>query len=306
MMNYTTGIDTLSLQIDFTNNNQQQEVMYNIINALLSSYNLQIRYNTNRFKKGLLIHSVYTAGKKILELKSGSYSKRFNKESKGLIIYYITIEFAGLKRYNNKIDDISGKCLKRVVAYLNTNSIRFDISALDIYVDLFTKIDYTYAFCNKKAAGVKYYSIYDRQPYSSTHYIENFNNTHNRVMKRAYLYDKSLKESSINCNITRFELKLQSNFFNRYNFQLGTLNKELDRYHILYFSTQQEKDAVLAYYAPYENNIRRRDLHKLGLDRYRVIPDTKEIEYFLFSLYNIYESDLGLAVKQTNNGFDWF
>ena len=305
MMNYTTGIDTLSLQIDFTNNNQQQEVMYNIINALLSSYNLQIRYNTNRFKKGLLIHSVYTAGKKILELKSGSYSKRFNKESKGLIIYYITIEFAGLKRYNNKIDDISGKCLKRVVAYLNTNSIRFDISALDIYVDLFTKIDYTYTFCNKKAAGVKYYSIYDRQPYSSTHYIENFNNTHNRVMKRAYLYDKSLKESSINCNITRFELKLQSNFFNRYNFQLGTLNKELDRYHILYFSTQQEKDAVLAYYAPYENNIRRRDLHKLGLDRYRVIPDTKEIEYFLFSLYNIYESDLGFVREKVDMGFNF-
>jgi hypothetical protein len=59
-------------------------------------------------------------------------------------------------------------------------------------------------------------------------------------------------------------------------------------------------------YGAVEGNIRRRDLHKLGLDRYRVIPDTKEIEYFLFSLYNIYESDLGLAVKQTNNGFDWF
>ncbi len=88
MINYTIGVDTLSLQIDFTNNNQQQEVMYNIINALLSSYNLQISYNTNKYKKALLVHSIYTAGKKILKLKSGTYCKRFNNESKGLIIYY--------------------------------------------------------------------------------------------------------------------------------------------------------------------------------------------------------------------------
>ena len=57
-------------------------------------------------------------------------------------------------------------------------------------------------------------------------------------------------------------------------------------------------------YGATKSNIRRRDLHKLGLDRYRVIPDTKEIEYFLFSLYNIYESDLGLAVNNSGNGFD--
>ena len=58
-------------------------------------------------------------------------------------------------------------------------------------------------------------------------------------------------------------------------------------------------------YGATKSNIRRRDLHKLGLDRYRVIPDTKEIEYFLFSLYNIYESDLGLAVNDRGNGFNF-
>ena len=305
-MNYTVGVDTLTLQTNFTNNHQQQEVMYNIIGALLSTYNLQVRYNTNIHKKGLLIHSIYTAGSKILELKSGSYPSGLIKDNKRVILFFISIEFAGLKRYNNKIDEISNNCLKRVVAYLNTNSIRFDISSLDIYVDLFTKINYTYAFCNKKAAGVKYYSVNDRQPYLSTHYIEKFNNTHNRVMKRAYLYDKSFKENNFNCYITWFELLLQSNFFNRHSFIQGVLKKELDRYHILYFLTLKEKRSVLDYYAQYEHTIRRRDLHKLGLDKYRIIPDTKEIEFFLFTLYNIYESDLGLAVKQTNNGFDWF
>ena len=58
-------------------------------------------------------------------------------------------------------------------------------------------------------------------------------------------------------------------------------------------------------YGATKSNIRRRDLHKLGLDRYRVIPDTKEIEYFLFSLYNIYESDLNLAITSEDDGFDF-
>lgn len=64
-------------------------------------------------------------------------------------------------------------------------------------MDLFTKINYTYAFCNKKVAGVKYYSINDRQPYLSTHYIEKFNNTQPIVLvKELYLYDKSFKENN--------------------------------------------------------------------------------------------------------------
>ena len=83
------------------------------------------------------------------------------------------------------------------------------------------------------------------------------------------------------------------------------LQNELNRYHILYFPTLEEKDAALSLYAHYEDTIRRRDLHKLGLDRYRVIPDTKEIEYFLFSLYNIYESDLGFIMEKVDMGFNF-
>ncbi len=88
-MNYTVGVDTLTLQTNFTNNHQQQEVMYNIIGALLSTYNLQVRYNTNIHKKGLLIHSIYTAGSKILELKSGSYPSGLIKDNKRVILFFI-------------------------------------------------------------------------------------------------------------------------------------------------------------------------------------------------------------------------
>ena len=58
-------------------------------------------------------------------------------------------------------------------------------------------------------------------------------------------------------------------------------------------------------YGATKSNIRRRDLHKLGLDIYRIIPDTKEIEYFLFTLFNIYESDLGFVREKVDMGFNF-
>jgi hypothetical protein len=82
------------------------------------------------------------------------------------------------------------------------------------------------------------------------------------------------------------------------------LQDEINRYHILYFPTLDEKDTALSIYATHEESIRRRDLHKLGLDRYRIYPDTSEIEWFLTELYNVYEHDLKLPVEKVDNG--WF
>ena len=297
-MEHTTNIDTLKLKIDFKFSSEQREVMNNISKCLITTYSfLNITYDTST--NVVLIHRVHTAGTKILELVSGSYQNIYKNT-----IYFIAIEFAGLKRYN-KFDKIAMDCLIRVVAYLNTNNIPFNFTGIDIAVDIHIPFINTYSFCNKKAAHVTRYTTYEKQPHASTQYIEKFLLTHHRVMKRAYLYDKSIKEEDLCYNITRFELKLQSNFFNKHSFMVGVLEKELDRYHILCFPTLQEKAIELSMYAQYENTIRRRDLHKLGLDRYRVIPDTKEIEYFLFSLYDIYESDLNLAITSEDDGFDF-
>ena len=297
-MEHTTNIDTLKLKIDFRFSSEQREVMNNISKCLITTYSfLNVTYDTST--NVALTHQVHTAGTKILELVSGSYQNIYKNTT-----YFIAIEFAGLKRYN-KFDKIAMDCLIRVVAYLNTNNIPFNFTGIDIAVDIHIPFINTYSFCNKKAPHVTYYTTYEKQPYASTQYIEKFLLTHHRVMKRAYLYDKSIKEEDLCYNITRFELKLQSSFFNRYPYRWGMLQNELDRYHILYFPTLDEKDGALSLYAQYENTIRRRDLHKLGLDRYRVIPDTKEIEYFLFSLYDIYESDLNLAITSEDDGFDF-
>ena len=300
MIPYTLHIDTLRLQAEFYNNSDQQAVTNNICQALRSSYPyLHIDYNTNKHNKNINTHVVQTAGKNILIISTGSYSV-YNRA-----IYYVTVELAGLKSYDIKIDTISYNCLIRVVAFFNTNNITFDYTGTDIAVDIECPFRHIFAFCNKKAPRVNYYHVGESQWYATTHYIEKYNRTHKRVMKRAQVYDKSIKEDGLTYPITRFELKLQSSFFNRYPYRYGMLQDELDRYHILYFPTLDEKDAALTLYAQYEDSIRRRDLHKLGFNRYRIVANTREIENFLFSLYDVYEDDLELPVVEMDDGFDW-
>ena len=298
MINYTVNIDTLKLQINFINSSKQREVMDRLARALHTTYPfLKVNYNTNPIPNGAYTHTVNTGRTTILELTSGAYKDLYKRT-----IYYITVEIAGLKQYHRN-DKIAHDCLIRLVAYLNTNQIGFEYTGIDIAVDMECPFRYVYAFCNKKAAGVKYYKVYERQPYPTSHYVEKYNHTHHNVMKRSYLYDKSIKEEDLCYNITRFELKLQSSFFNRYPYRWGMLQNELDRYHILYFPTLDEKDTALSIYATHEESIRRRDLHKLGLDRYRLFPNTSEIEWFLTELYNVYEHDLKLPVEEVDNSW---
>ena len=300
-MNYTVNIDTIKLQIDFRYSDEQRDTMYHLARALETTFPfLIVKYNTNHKVNGALTHSVLTARTMVLEFTTGAY-KDIYKET----IYYITIELAGLKQYN-KNDKIRYDCLIKLVEYFNTRIIRFEITGVDIAVDMECPFINTYAFCNMKSAGKKnYYKVNELQPYLTTLYIEKYNKTHHNVMKRAQIYDKPVKDEHITYPLTRFELKLQTPFFNRHQFESGLLQEQLDKYHILYFPTIQEKEVALSHYAQFEDTIRRRDLHKIGLDRYRLYPNTSELEEFLFNLYSVYESDLDLPVSEVNNGFDF-
>lgn len=293
-MNFTVGIDNIQLQVKVWEAEKQRAIVNGIKKALSSTFSSLYGFETYK-KKSLSIYTFYTAGTQIVELKTGSFLSGHHSDKKRYLIYYISIEIAGLKRYDAKIDKLSVYSLARVAAYLNTKMIAFEINSLDVYVDMQHPFALTYTFCNKKASGVKYYHIYEPQPYASTIYIEKYDHTHKRVMKRAYLYDKSIKEKNINRSITRFELKLQPRFFSKFNnFFWSELRDELDRYHILFFNTIEEKNMALLQYAQYAPFIRRRSLYKLGLDRYRVIPDTSNLANLLSELLDIYEHQLHL------------
>ena len=67
-------------------------------------------------------------------------------------------------------------------------------------------------------------------------------------------------------------------------FVLLFLQLMLDSYHILYFKNISVKNQELASYALFEDTIRRRDINKLPLNNYRIIPNISNVVDDLLNL----------------------
>ena len=290
--NVVTGLDRIKLRVEFFNSNEQSEFII-ALKSLLSDSIEKIYFKDNSQNNSLFINGYYQRNK-YLSIVSSCYSKSkcINKKKDIVTIFSVTVEFAGLKSYNYKKDNLMNKYLMMVISYLNLNFINFEVIGLDLFVDVDKPFENMFAFCNKKVGKVKYYKTLEKQYHFGTHYIEKFNNTHKNIMRRAYLYDKSLKENLF-LPITRFELKIQTRFFNRNKidnffdkkiFYTNLLNRLIESYHILYFRSIAIKNLELASYAFLEDNIRRRDIYKLFLNHYRIIPDISNVVDDLLNL----------------------
>ena len=290
--NVVTGLDRIKLRVEFFDSNEQSEFIIGL-KSLLSDSIEKIYFKDNSKNNSLFINGYYQRNK-YLSIVSSCYSKSkcINKKKDIVTIFSVTVEFAGLKSYNYKKDNLMNKYLMMVISYLNLNFINFEVIGLDLFVDVDKPFENMFAFCNKKVGKVKYYKTLEKQYHFGTHYIEKFNNTHKNVMRRAYLYDKSLKEKLL-FPITRFELKIQTRFFNRNKidnffdkkiFYTNLLNRLIESYHILYFRSIAVKKKELASYAFLEDNIRRRDIYKLFLNHYRIIPDISNVVDDLLNL----------------------
>lgn len=290
--NVVTGLDRIKLRVEFFDSNEQSEFIIGL-KSLLSDSIEKIYFKDNSKNNSLFINGYYQRNK-YLSIVSSCYSKSkcINKKKDIVTIFSVTVEFAGLKSYNYKKDNLMNKYLMMVISYLNLNFINFEVIGLDLFVDVDKPFENMFAFCNKKVGKVKYYKTLEKQYHFGTHYIEKFNNTHKNVMRRAYLYDKSLKEKLL-FPITRFELKIQTRFFNRNKidnffdkkiFYTNLLNRLIESYHILYFRSIAVKKNELASYAFLEDNIRRRDIYKLFLNHYRIIPDISNVVDDLLNL----------------------
>lgn len=290
--NVVTGLDRIKLRVEFFDSNEQSEFIIGL-KSLLSDNIEKIYFKDNSKNNSLFINGYYQRNK-YLSIVSSCYSKSkcINKKKDIVTIFSVTVEFAGLKSYNYKKDNLMNKYLMMVISYLNLNFINFEVIGLDLFVDVDKPFENMFAFCNKKVGKVKYYKTLEKQYHFGTHYIEKFNNTHKNVMRRAYLYDKSLKENLF-LPTTRFELKIQTRFFNRNKidnffdkkiFYTNLLNRLIESYHILYFRSIAIKNLELASYAFLEDNIRRRDIYKLFLNHYRIIPDISNVVDDLLNL----------------------
>lgn len=288
---YTTKIDTIAIQIYCDTDSIQRDTVEGLIEFLqiyFNSYIVTERYSVGAVDK--VEHKLYCNNRTVFTIQTGF--------SHG--VYYIKIIFAGLSTYDPIVDQTSIKHLWVVMGYINTFKLPYNLAELDIAIDI-PHVDFNQllVFCSSHTAGTQYHALGESQHYDGeTYYIEMFANEYGMyiAIKRAYLYDKRTKEFrkhnfDIGYEVQRFEVKLQSKYFNRYGLDINHIQETLNKYHLLYFDSPVDKQYIIDRYNSYAK-VTQREIGRMGLEQYRLYPDMEYINTFLYHLQTITLDDL--------------
>lgn len=296
-MKYQTTIDTVSLQIDTNNEVSRNFIIDGIIRLLYANklYVKEKNYPTNLHSNFFIReYEIYANSVSVAKIRMGSYSIKNPLDTLAVTTYYIGIEFAGLKTYHDQLDFISNNTLLSVCAYLNSRNILYKLTGLDICIDMYTGFDNVLAFCTKKSPKTFYYTAKEHQEYDSTSYLEKIPQTSwNEAVKRSYLYDKSQKEK-LPYKLTRFELKLQPKFLNKYRDTLiYAISNTFDRYHVMFVPMKKVREALKDQFDK-TPILRERDIKRIGFDSYRCHFDITVVKSFIVRMFTVIEQDLQL------------
>lgn len=289
---YITLIDTISIQINCGNNNLLQRDTVEEIKEFL-----QIQFNsffsTEKYSVGVVEkvkHKIYCNNRTVFSIQTG-FSHGF---------FFVKIRFAGLATYDPIVDKTSIDYLWAVMGYINTHRFLYNLAELDIAIDIpHVYLDQLLAFCSSHTSGTQYHDLGEIQLYDGeTCYIEKFTNksSKNQAIKRAYVYDKRVKEFkknnfNIGNEVQRFEVKLQAKYFNKYGLDISYIEQTLNKYHLLYFDNPVDKQYIIDRYNSY-SKVTQREIGRMGLEQYRLYPDMWCIYTFLYHLQTIKLDDL--------------
>jgi hypothetical protein len=266
---------------------------------------------------------IYCNGTILATVTTGLFQTVVNGHK--VIKYYMLIKFAGLKTYNEIVDKGSYIGLMKVCAFLNgtkqdrrdryrnNRGLPFKIKELDCCIDVNCNFENVWAICAKRAGKTTYYTTSDTQIYHNTTYIEKIApNKLSQAVQRAYVYDKQYKESLLQ-TITRFEVKLQSNYFINHSFEINSIKKALDRYYFMYFDDLNIKNQKIIAYSQIEmmeqiektkpkskqkKIIRTREIKKLQLEPYRLYFDIDYIDDFIKTIYSTTLDNVDLLLEE--------
>lgn len=261
-------VDSINLSIDFVDKSYRDEVYKNIINYIKNKDLVGIQYDKKKSNSYFQITKLISSNTTIATLTKKAFTPYFVTQ------FRITIGFHGLHRYNKKVDDKSKLLLQNIAAYLNAKDIHFVITQFDICTDIPCPIEELVVMCVNRKSSKKYHPLgtYDEdgnkiQTHDTTYEVEKFKSKESRdnVMKRAYLYDKRIKEidkanNDIGFDLTRFEMKLQNRFFLKNEVSANSFLQELKDYKILYFEDIKQKDEFIKQYNKVNTNKHRDQL----------------------------------------------
>lgn len=306
---FRTVIDSLGIRIECSSSYEQRGILSSLLEYTRSNPTYFINYKDHVINPmtGTINREyfVYSHSKTLASITTMSYQAGKKRRR---TVYYIKVVWAGIKSYNEFTDNLSLICMLSMTSWLGANNIGFRLSELDLGIDVETDFEYMSVLPVKRVPNVQYYNPGDVQRYvGQTAWIEKINiKRKNDVSLRGYTYDKQHKED-LDKMIARFELKLQTGFFNNpklnnFDSVVLAIKNALDRYAVLYF-----EDVKLKYYIEQQyidivdSDIKNksRKIRGLELDPYRLYPDTKFIEEFLSTV--LFTNDF-----HTNMDEEWF
>ena len=282
-MTYSTEIDTVSIQIDCSSLEVQQGISFMISRAVTEYNKVYIKDNAYTKQREILFNNNRLG---TIRLGMNPIWNKFTR--KYVINYYVAVSFYGLKSHIEILDNLSNGCLFAVCGILNTFNFNYVFTELDVCLDMNTKMDNILAICTTKLPRTEYHFLNNSFYNGDTVYIEKISKDRiNYNSQRAYVYNKAKKEN-LQYPLTRFELKLQKSFFKN-DLDFETIVNALNRYTVMFFPTIYEKIRIVDKYNSY-SRISRRDIDRIGLDRYRLKPDVVKIERFIDNLkkYRLY------------------
>lgn len=280
---YSTEVDTASIQINCSSLEEQQGISF-MLGRAVTEYNRVCLKDNDLTKEREILFNNNRLG--TIRLGINPLWNKFTRQYD--MNYYIVVSFYGLKSHIEILDNLSNGCLFTVCGILNTFSIEYVFTELDMCLDIHTKIDNVLAICTTKLPRTEYYSLNNSFYNGDSVYIEKFTKDKlNYYSQRAYVYNKAKKEN-LNYPLTRFELKLQKSFFKN-DLDFETIVNALNRYTVMFFPNIYDKSIIVDKYNSY-SRISRRDIERMGLDRYRLKPDVVKIERFINNLksYRLY------------------
>ncbi|MDS1371503.1 hypothetical protein [Aliarcobacter butzleri] len=282
-MTYSTEIDTVSIQVNCSSLEEQQGISFMVGRAITEYNKVCILDNIFTKEKDILFNSNRLG---TIRLGINPIWNKFTRQYD--MNYYVAVSFCGLKSHIEILDNLSNGCLFAVCGILNTFNFNYVFTELDVCLDMNIKMDNVLVICTTKLPRTEYHLLNNSFYNGDTVYIEKISKDRiNYNSQRAYVYNKAKKEN-LQYPLTRFELKLQKSFFKN-DLDFETIVNALNRYTVMFFPTIYEKIRIVDKYNSY-SRISRRDIDRIGLDRYRLKPDVVKIERFIDNLkkYRLY------------------
>ena len=277
---YSTEVDTVSIQINCSSLEEQQGIRFMVGRAITEYNRVYLKDNDFTKEREILFNNNRLGA---IRLGINPLWNKFTRQYD--MNYYIAVSFYGLKSHIEILDNLSNGCLFAVCGILNTFSIEYVFTELDVCLDMNTKIDNVLAICTSKLPRTEYHFVNNSFYNGDSVYIEKFTKDKlNYYSQRAYVYNKAKKEN-LKCSLTRFELKLQKSFFFSKELDSETIVNTLNRYTVMYFENTCDKNMIIDKYNSY-SRVSKRDIERMGLDRYRLKFDVVKIEKFINHLRN--------------------